>query len=101
MKRPLIQIYFLFLAIIITIILADCALVSHLSFHGQIAENKECANLPNHLEDSHLNHYDDVSCFNSEIQPNRLIIAVELFPSLSVTLKCNYINCIWQPPKRS
>jgi hypothetical protein len=102
MKRPLKQLYLLFMAVSLTIIFADCVLVSQVSFHEQISANKECPALPGHFDDSHLNHAgDDVFCSVSRIQPNCFLNQAETYTAPTDHFKSNYLTSIWQPPKRS
>jgi hypothetical protein len=101
MKRPLKQIFLLFFAISITISIVDYMLVDEVSFHKHLSSSRQCSELPTHADDTHLNHFDDVFYFGSEIQSNKNVNHLELVSALSADLKSKYLTCIWQPPKRS
>ena len=101
MKRPLKQTFFLFFSIILTIIVIDCVLVEKVSYCDQIASSRDCSELPNHCDDSHLNHFDDVYGSDSEILQDKLQNQPVLVSILSVDINSNYLTCIWQPPKRA
>ena len=100
MKHQLEQIFFLLFSIIFTIIVIDFILVEKVSYCDQIASGRDCSELPNHFDDPHLNHFDDVSCSDSEIIQNKLQNRPVLVSILSVDINSNYPTCIWQPPKR-
>jgi len=101
MKRPSKKIFFLFFSIILTIIVIDCVLDEKVSYCDQIASSRDCSELPNHFDDPHLNHIDDVSYNDLEILQDKLQNQPALVRILSVDINSNYLNCIWQPPKRA
>lgn len=101
MKRPLKQIFIMFFAISIAIILVDCFLVEKVSCGDEITASRDCSELPSHLDDPNLNHFDDVSCCDSLLQSDKYSICLELVCNPSADLISIYPNCIWQPPKRT
>jgi len=101
MKRPLKQTFFLLFSIIFTIIAIDCILVEKVSYCDKVASSSDCSELPNNFDHAHSNHFDDVSCSDSEILQDKLQNQIVLVKILSVDINSNYLTCIWQPPKLS
>ena len=101
MKQPLSQIFLLFLTISASIILIECLIADDVSSFDKITSNRECSQLPGHIEDPHLVHFDDVPYIYSSFQSQKFTNCIELACCLSVDLNSNYLSFIWQPPKQS
>lgn len=100
MKQSQKKIFLLFFTISIAIVLVDCIITGYVSCENKITLNRECSELPGHFDDPHLTHFDDnISCFDSAIPDCKFISCIELIGFISIDLKNNYLNCIWQPPK--
>lgn len=99
MKRQFAQIFFWFFAICIAITLIDCVIVDYVSSENTFNSSRECPELPNHFEDTHLSHFEDISCSDPEIQSYKLNNCSEIAGMLSIDLNSNFLTFIWQPPK--
>jgi hypothetical protein len=102
MIRALKQTYLLFLAISLTLILADCGFIGN-TFSHQINEiQRECP------DTSGITFHSNSLCFEDEVlindskgKPSALCSVVALVPDLTINFKNHNNTAIWQPPKLS
>jgi hypothetical protein len=102
MIRALKQTYLLFLALSLTLVLADCGFMGN-TFSHQINDNhRECP------ENSGIAFHLNSVCFEDEVFMNDSIgkpashcNVVALVPDLTINFKSYNNTTIWQPPKLS
>jgi len=102
MKNAVKQSYLLFLALSLTLVLADCNFIDNAFSNFSIGAQRESSDLPVN------SHHSNTICFEDEILMGDLIVKPTLFtgfirivPTLNANFKSRYISSIWQPPKFS
>jgi len=102
MKNAFRQSYLLFLALSLTLILADCNFIGNAFSDLTVTTQRECPDLPG------SSHHSNTVCFEDEIfmsdtkvKPAEFLGFIEIVPTLNANFKSRYITSIWQPPKFS
>jgi len=102
MKIALKQIYLLFLALSLNLILADCNFMGNTLSHQLNNNRQECP------DTSGITFHSNSVCFDDELFMNdskekssALCCVVELVPELTINFKSRNTTSIWQPPKLS
>lgn len=102
MENAFKQTYLLFLALSLTLILADCNYIGNAFSNLTMTTERECSDLPDN------SHHSNTVCFEDEIlisdstvKPTEFSGCNEIVPTLSANFKSRYITSIWQPPKFS
>ena len=102
MKDALKHTYLLFLALSLTLILADCNFMGNAFSTITLSSQRECPDLP---DDSHHSNTvcfeDEIFISDSKIKSIEFPGHFELVPAQESNFKSRYITSIWQPPRFS
>jgi len=102
MKNAFKQSYLLFLALSLTLILADCNYIGNAFSNLTMTTERECSDFPGSSHHSNtLCFEDEILISDSKVKPTENFGYFEIVPTLSTHFKSRYITSIWQPPKFS
>jgi hypothetical protein len=102
MKKSTKQIFSLFFALCLTIILADGSFIDHAFVYQYSGFHQECSDVSNHLENScSVCFEDDIFINHSKIKSNIFLSIIEPLAGLMIIFENDNFTSIWQPPKFS
>jgi hypothetical protein len=100
MGKTIKQVYFLFLTLSLTLVLADCNFIGTSFSQNDMGSHVGCSDISNHVEHSHTHGFEEISLLNySKIKAGKYLNGIYFIPTINITIKNHYISSIWQPPK--
>jgi hypothetical protein len=102
MKIAIKQLFKIFVAFSLTVILASSGFINNYLTLNKLCSNIECSDISNHSEHSHsVNFEDDVLVIDSKVKSNKFNCIIDLIALKNDNFKNNLPTPIWQPPKIS
>jgi hypothetical protein len=102
MRNAIKQTCILFLALSLTLILADSGFIDIAFSNTHISSHRECSDVSNPFDHSQAGSFvDDYITADSNVKSIQFPGSIEILPDLTFNIENCYILNIWQPPKLS